>query len=120
MLAVDNLSIQYGARSLFKDLSFTIRAKERWAFAGPNGAGKSTLMKIIAGLETPDSGRLIKAKQSTVGYLPQEGVEHKGTTLYDEAAKAFDDVLRLQKHLAEVESQTRGMRSPVGRIRQLA
>ena len=91
MLAVDNLSIQYGARSLFRDLSFTIRARERWALAGPNGAGKSTLMKIIAGIETPDSGRIIKAKQSTVGYLPQEGVEYRGASLFDETSKAFDD-----------------------------
>ncbi len=103
MLAVDNVSVQFGARSLFQDLSFTIRAKERWAFAGPNGAGKSTLMKIIAGIETCDKGRLIKAKQSTIGYLPQEGVEHKGATLFEEASKAFDDVLKLQKDLQEVE-----------------
>lgn len=105
MLAVENLSIQYGARSLFKDLCFTIRAKERWALAGPNGAGKSTLMKIIAGIETPDSGKLIKAKQSTIGYLPQEGVEHKGSTLFEEASKAFDDLIRLQKDLSDVEEQ---------------
>ena len=105
MLAVDNLSIQYGARSLFEDLCFTIRAKERWALAGPNGAGKSTLMKIIVGKEEPNSGRIIKAKQSTIGYLPQEGVEHKGSTLFEEASKAFDDVLKLKTHLAEVEEQ---------------
>ncbi len=105
MLAAENLSIQYGARSLFKDLGFTIRPKERWALAGPNGAGKSTLMKIIAGLEEPDTGRLIKAKQSTIGYLPQEGVEHKGTTVFEEASKAFDDVLKLKKQLAEVEDE---------------
>ena len=105
MLTVENLSIQYGARTLFRDLSFTIRAKDRWALAGPNGAGKSTLMKIIAGLEVPNSGRIVKAKQSTVGYLPQEGVEHRGATLYDEACKAFDDVLKLKKHLAEVEAK---------------
>ena len=105
MLAVENLSIQYGARSLFKELGFTIRAKERWALAGPNGAGFSTLMKIISGLETPDSGRLVKAKQSTIGYLPQEGVEHKGASLFEETSKAFDDVLRLQEDLKEVEAQ---------------
>ena len=72
MLAVDKVSIEYGARALFKDLSFTIRAKERWSLAGPNGAGKSTLMKIIAGIEEADTGRIIKAKQTTIGYLPQE------------------------------------------------
>ena len=105
MLAVDKVSIEYGARSLFQDLSFTVRAKERWSLAGPNGAGKSTLMKIIAEIEYPDTGGIIKAKQTTVGYLPQEGVQHEGTTVFEEAAKAFDDVKQLQKQLAEVEKE---------------
>ncbi|MCG8599322.1 MAG: ABC-F family ATP-binding cassette domain-containing protein [Verrucomicrobiales bacterium] len=105
MLAVDKVSIEYGARSLFKDLSFTVRAKERWSLAGPNGAGKSTLMKIIAGIEYPDTGRIVKAKQTTVGYLPQEGVQHSGTSIFEEAAKAFDDVKQLQEQLVEVEKE---------------
>ena len=105
MLAVDKVSIEYGARSLFKDLSFTVRAKERWSLAGPNGAGKSTLMKIIAGIEHPDTGRIVKAKQTTVGYLPQEGVQHSGTSIFEEAAKAFDDVKQLQEQLVEVEKE---------------
>ena len=105
MLAVDKVGIQFGGRTLFKDLSFTIRAKDRLSLAGPNGAGKSTLLKIIAGIETPDSGRIVKAKQVTVGYLPQEGVRHEGTTLFTEAEKAFGDVLLLQEQLAEVESE---------------
>ena len=105
MLAVDKVSIEYGARSLFKDLSLTIRAKERWSLAGPNGAGKSTLMKIIAGIEEADTGRIIKAKQTTIGYLPQEGVKHEGTSVFGEAEKAFDDVKQLQKQLKEVEAE---------------
>lgn len=105
MLAVDNVAIQYGSRFLFRDLSLTIRAKERWSLAGPNGAGKSTLMKIIMGLETPDKGRIIKAKQTTVGYLPQEGVTHKGSSVYAEVETAFDDVKLLQDQLAEVDAE---------------
>ncbi len=105
MLAVDRVSVQYGARNLFRDLSFTVRAKERWSLAGPNGAGKSTLMKIIAGIEQADTGGIIKARQTTVGYLPQEGVQHKGSTVYDEVAKAFDDVRQLEIQLKEVEAE---------------
>ncbi|MGY8642979.1 MAG: ABC-F family ATP-binding cassette domain-containing protein [Verrucomicrobiales bacterium] len=105
MLAVEKVGIQYGARTLFRDLSITIRAKERLSLAGPNGAGKSTLLKIIAGIETPDTGKVIKAKQTTVGYLPQEGVKHSGTTLFEEAEKAFDDVLEIQKDLVRVEAK---------------
>ncbi|MCB1237705.1 MAG: ABC-F family ATP-binding cassette domain-containing protein, partial [Verrucomicrobiae bacterium] len=105
MLAVERVTIQFGGRTLFRDLSITVRARDRLSLAGPNGAGKSTLLKIIAGLEGPDAGRIVKAKQATVGYLPQEGVSHSGATLYDEAAKAFDDVLQLQAELAEVEAE---------------
>ncbi|NNE94120.1 MAG: ABC-F family ATP-binding cassette domain-containing protein, partial [Verrucomicrobiales bacterium] len=105
MLAVEKVGIQFGGRTLFRDLSFTIRARERLSLAGPNGAGKSTLLKIITGIETPDTGRIVKPKQVTVGYLPQEGVKHSGSTLFTEAEKAFDDVLELKEQLAEVESK---------------
>ncbi len=105
MLAVEKVAIQFGGRTLFQDLSVTVRAKDRLSLAGPNGAGKSTLLKIIAGLETPDAGRLVKAKQVTVGYLPQEGVKHVGCSLFTEAEKAFGDVLLLQKQMAEVERE---------------
>ncbi|MCB1232932.1 MAG: ABC-F family ATP-binding cassette domain-containing protein, partial [Verrucomicrobiae bacterium] len=104
MLAADKLAIQFGGRTLFRDLSFTVRAKDRLSLAGPNGAGKSTLLKIIAGIETSDAGRIVKAKQVTVGYLPQEGVKHAGCSLYTEAEKAFGDVLQLQEQLVEVEA----------------
>ena len=69
MLSVENVSIQFLGRVLYKDLSFTVSAKDRVCFAGPNGAGKSTLMKIIAGLMTPDTGIINKAKYTEVGYL---------------------------------------------------
>ncbi len=105
MLAVDRVSVAYGSRTLFRDLSFTVRPKERWSLAGPNGAGKSTLMKIIAGIEQTDTGGIIKAKQTTVGYLPQEGVLHTGASVIEEAAKAFDDVIQLQNELKEVEAE---------------
>ncbi len=105
MLAVEDLSIQFGARTLFSDLTFSVRAKERLALAGPNGAGKSTLLKIIAGLETTDTGRLVKARQATVGYLPQEGVLHSGRTLFSEVERAFDDVMTLREQLHEVEQE---------------
>lgn len=74
VLSVQNLRVQYGARVLFNDLSFTVEDGGRIALAGHNGAGKSTLMKCIAGLNEPDSGSIIKSRHSQVGYLPQEGM----------------------------------------------
>ncbi len=105
MLSVEKVSIGFVGRTLFDDLSFVVRAKERVGLAGPNGAGKSTLLKIVIGLETPDSGRIVRAKQITTGYLPQEGVMHSGRTLFAETETAFDDVIELKSQLAEVEAE---------------
>jgi ATP-binding cassette subfamily F protein 3 len=105
MLAAENLGISYNGRRLFGGLNFTLCAGERFSLAGPNGAGKSTLMKIIAGLEHADEGRIAKGKTITVGYLPQEGVQIKGRTLMAEAETAFADVLELQKELDDVSEK---------------
>ena len=105
MLAVDKISVQFLGRVLYKDLSFTVSSKDRVCFAGPNGAGKSTLMKIIAGSMTPDSGNVNRAKYIEVGYLPQDGIKHSGTTLFSEAESAFENALELKKRLEEASSQ---------------
>ncbi|MCP5536097.1 MAG: ABC-F family ATP-binding cassette domain-containing protein [Akkermansiaceae bacterium] len=99
MLAVQNLHIEFGARVIFKDLSFTVHPKERIAFAGHNGAGKSTLMKCIAGILKPNGGRLVKPKHCDVGYLPQEGIHIKNITLWDEVESAFAETRDLQREI---------------------
>ena len=109
MLSVEKVSIGFVGRTLFSDLSFVVRAKERIGLAGPNGAGKSTLLKIVIGKETPDTGRIVRAKQITTGYLPQEGVTHSGRTLMAEAETAFDDVIELKTQLEEVEVELDGL-----------
>ena len=97
MLSVENVSIQFLGRVLYKDLSFTVSAKDRVCFAGPNGAGKSTLMKIIAGLMNPDTGIINKAKYTEVGYLPQDGIKHSGKTLFNEAETAFENEIIIKE-----------------------
>ena len=99
MLSVENVSIQFLGRVLYKDLSFTVSAKDRVCFAGPNGAGKSTLMKIIAGLMTPDTGIINKAKYTEVGYLPQDGIKHSGKTLFNEAVTAFENEIIIKEKI---------------------
>jgi ATP-binding cassette subfamily F protein 3 len=105
VLAVDKVTVQFGARTLFRNLCFNVIAKDRISFAGPNGAGKSTLLKIIAGTATADSGGINKARYINVGYLPQEGIHLEGRTLMEEAETAFEDVLEIQKKLAEADEQ---------------
>jgi len=105
MLSVDNISVQFLGRVLYKELSFTVSSKDRICFAGPNGAGKSTLMKIIAGTMTPDSGNVNRAKYIEVGYLPQDGIKHSGSTLFDEAESAFENALEIKNKLEEASNQ---------------
>ena len=109
VLAVQNLRVQYGARVLFNDLSFTIEDGERIALAGHNGAGKSTLMKCIAGLNEPDSGSIIHSKRCQVGYLPQEGIHVRGRKLVDEAMSAFADLMDIQQRIDALTQDMAGL-----------
>lgn len=103
MLSIHHLSIQYGTKHLFKDVSVRVHPNEKIGLAGVNGAGKSTLMKIMVGAQQVDDGVVTRAKRSTVGYLPQEitGIE-PGRTLYQEAETAFAHALAIQAELDEV------------------
>ncbi len=71
ILTVDNLSVRFGERKIFSDASFYLQEGEKIGIIGINGTGKSTLLKIIAGLEEPDEGRVIMANHCVVRFLPQ-------------------------------------------------
>jgi ATP-binding cassette subfamily F protein 3 len=101
MIALTNLTKHYGDRYLFKDSSLHIGNRERMAIVGSNGAGKSTLLRIILGTVEPDSGTITQSRANSVGYLPQENVYHEGTTLLEEAKKAFDDILEVHDRADE-------------------
>jgi ATP-binding cassette subfamily F protein 3 len=105
LISLSNISLAFGSRTLFENVSFRIAGKERIAFVGSNGAGKSTLLKIIAGLQQHDSGNVAISKHTTVGYLPQEATLFEGKTLYDEVYTAADDLNRIQDEISETESE---------------
>ncbi len=71
ILTVENITKSYGERKLFDDASFFLQEGEKAGVIGINGTGKSTLLKIIAGIEEPDDGRVVKANHVMVGFLPQ-------------------------------------------------
>jgi ATP-binding cassette subfamily F protein 3 len=96
MISVQSLRVEFGARVLFNDLSFSVQPRERIAFAGHNGAGKSTLMKCIAGMLQPSGGAIHAPKGTRVGYLPQEGIHVRGRTLWQETESAFGETLALR------------------------
>ena len=108
MISIDNLSIEFNARSLFDDVSYVINPKDRIALVGKNGAGKSTMLKILAGLQQPTRGQVSMPRGTTVGYLPQVMVLSDQRTVMEEAEKAFeaihamkDEIERLRKEMEE-------------------
>ena len=101
MISVNNLTIEFGARPLFTDVSFVINPKDRVALVGKNGAGKSTLLKILAGEQQPTAGVVALQKGSTLGYLPQVMVLSDEHTVLEEAEKAFADINQLQERIAQ-------------------
>ena len=72
LLSCEAISKAYGSQSLFTGLSFGLREGDRVGLVGPNGSGKSTFLKILAGLEEPDSGTRVVRKLARIGYVPQE------------------------------------------------
>src|SRR5215210_3505303 len=72
VLTVHNLSKSYNIYPIFSDISFVVNVNDRVALVGPNGVGKSTLLKIIAGMEDPTTGYVVKARGARLTYLPQE------------------------------------------------
>ena len=103
MLSLEHITVQFGGRVLFEDLTALISPHDRVGLVGSNGTGKSTLLKVIAGIQLPESGNINKAQYVTVGYLPQDGVAAHGKTLYDETATAFENILAVQEQLEEAE-----------------
>ncbi len=71
ILTVDNITKSYGVRKLFDNASFFLAEGEKTGIIGINGTGKSTLLKIIAGIEEPDEGKVIKANHCMIRFLPQ-------------------------------------------------
>ncbi len=104
MISLDNLTVSYGGWTLFDNISFLINPKDRIGLVGKNGAGKTTLLRIITGEQQPTSGAVTINGECTIGYLPQTMRVADTTTLVEETAKAFDEVLRLE---AEIASLTR-------------
>jgi ATP-binding cassette subfamily F protein 3 len=105
VIQLAGLSKSFGDRVLLESVSWQIEDRERVGLAGPNGAGKTTLLKILAGLEEPDAGSVIKPAGLLVGYLPQDGLDHSGRTLLEEAGLAFKPLLDIRAEIQSLEER---------------
>ncbi|HEY4799016.1 MAG TPA: ABC-F family ATP-binding cassette domain-containing protein [Bacteroidia bacterium] len=105
MVSVNEITVNFGGRTLFEDVSFLINKQDRIGLAGRNGAGKSTMLKIIAGEQGCDSGQVTMPNNFSIGYLPQDMTHNLGKTVFDETASAFNEVMDLEKKIAHVNEQ---------------
>ena len=105
MISVEQLTVEFSSKPLFSGISFLINPKDKIALVGKNGAGKSTLLKLLAGLQQPTSGTISIPSGLTIGYLPQHMIHDEGTTVMQEAQKAFKKVNDLQEYINQLANE---------------
>lgn len=102
MISINDLTVSFGGFTLLDSINFHISDGEHIALVGKNGAGKSTILKLIMGVESPTSGRILKPQDLTIGYLPQIMEYLKERSVIDEAMTAFADMFAMQDRMEEI------------------
>lgn len=95
----------YGGRDVLAGATFRIAEGERWALVGPNGAGKTTILRLLAGLESPDGGRVLRRRGLEVGYLPQEIPAAPDLGLREYVEDVAEDLRALERELRACEAE---------------
>mgnify|MGYP002511528025 FL=1 len=105
MISINNLSVEFSAKSLFDNINYVINKKDKIALVGKNGAGKSTMLKIICGLQKPTSGSVSVPQDVTIGYLPQQMVLSDTLTVIEEVRKAFSHIDTLHAEVEKINQE---------------
>jgi ATP-binding cassette subfamily F protein 3 len=98
---VSGATVQFGATTLFKDLTFTAARGERWGIIGRNGTGKTTLFRLITGDQEPTAGTVSRQPGLRISLLEQHRDFGEAVTVWEAAAGQFADLLALEQSLAE-------------------
>ena len=126
MLQLTAAGKRYGPRLLFDNANWLVTPGEKTALVGANGTGKSTLLKVMADLESLDYGRLDGARNTSIGYLPQDGLALSGRSVFEECLSVFDELRGMETELetlstklAELEPESDEYQSAAARFSHL-
>ena len=120
VLSAQNVAKSFGVNEVLKDVSFTLQQGERMGLVGVNGCGKSTLMRIIAGLESPDSGEISMARGTRVGYLAQQDMVTHGASVWAELEKVYAPVFDMEKRIRSLEAEMEHAHEDAARFSRLS
>jgi ATP-binding cassette subfamily F protein 3 len=105
MLQLTSAGKRFGHKLLFEKVNWQITPGERTGLVGGNGTGKSTLLRILAGLDSLEDGAIERTGGMTVGYLPQDGLQLRGHTVFEECLSAFSEVQSLEHQMQALRTQ---------------
>jgi len=104
LITTYDLAKSFGPEDIFSGVALSIPPRARIGLVGSNGIGKTTLLRILAGLDEPSSGRVTRARNLRMGYLPQNAALDSKVSLWEECLKPFEGLVQRQKELAQMES----------------
>ncbi|MDO5298745.1 MAG: ABC-F type ribosomal protection protein [Clostridia bacterium] len=119
-LSAQNIAKSFGVNAVLRDVSFTIQQGDRIGLVGVNGCGKSTLMRIIAGLDTQDSGELSIVRGTRIGYLAQQDMVTHGSSVWAELEKVYEPVFEMEKKLRALEAEMAEAHEDASRFSRLS
>lgn len=105
LLSAEKISKSYSEKPLLSQISLGINEGEKIGVIGINGTGKSTLLKVIAGAESPDEGRIIMANGLRIGYLPQDPLFEDNTTVLQHVFEGSSPVMHLLREYEEIRQK---------------
>ena len=100
-IQISSVAVEFGATTLFRDITFTVAAGERWGIVGRNGTGKTTLFRVITGEQEPTRGTVVRQSALRISVLEQHRDFGEAVTVWEAAAGGLSDLLALEKSLLE-------------------